>query len=147
MKRRDLIGALGVGTVGLMALNRGEALAQHSDHHDQIHADCLKACGDCAKTCEMTFHHCMMLVTRGKPEHAKAAHYALDCAEFCSLSAKLIARMSDLMVDSCGACADACKKCGDECAKFDMPEMKACVAACRECEKTCRAMVKAMHVH
>ena len=59
--------------------------------------------------CEETFHHCFMEVSKGKKEHAKSLHLASDCAGFCTLSARLIARHSPLMVHSCAACAEACK--------------------------------------
>jgi len=149
MDRRELLGVLGAGAAGFAVLNGRAALAlQQEGHRDKMHEDCLKACQECARACEETFHHCFMLVEKGHKEHGRAAHLALDCAEFCILSAKLIARQSELMAGSCEACADASKACGDECAKHDDATMKACVEACRRCEKTCREMVKAMgHAH
>lgn len=147
MDRRELLGALGVGA-GLFAVSGSTARADHEGHHDKMHEDCLKACQECAEECGETFHHCFKLVEAGKKEHAKAAHLALDCAEFCGLSACLITRDSELMGAACAACADACKRCGDECAKFDSEQMKECAEACRKCEASCRAMVKAMgHAH
>jgi hypothetical protein len=142
MDRREMMGVL--GAAGLATLGVHEAGAQHEGHRDKVHEDCLKACQECAEECSETFHHCFKLVEQGKKEHARAAHLALDCAEFCGLSACLITRESELMGESCEACADACKKCGDECAKFDSEKMKECVEACRKCERSCRAMVKAM---
>ena len=150
MDRREMFGTLAAGTAGLFALNSGaSASASAAFFADdakmkEVMKDCLKACEMCAVTCEQTFTHCFGLVSEGKKEHAKAAQYALDCADFCALSVKMMLRESDLMSASCGACSEACKKCGDECAKFDSEIMKKCVAACRECEKTCKAMVSAM---
>ena len=152
MQRREMLGVLGAGAVGLTGLSAAEAQTQHErDHafaHDKAHQDCLNACVECAKACDETFHHCYMEVAQGKKEHAKALHLVADCAEFCDLSADLIASQSPLMVHACLACAEACKACATECDKLDSAEMKSCVKACHECETTCRAMVKAMgHDH
>ncbi len=146
MDRRELLGLLGAGSAGFLALGgTGEARADHEHKHlDKGHQECLEACTTCGQECEFMFNHCAKLVVDGHKEHAKSARLALDCADFCALSAKMIARMSSLMVYSCMACAEACKKCGDECAKFDMPEMKHCAEVCRKCEASCREMVKAM---
>ena len=149
MDRREMLGLVGAGTVGLVTLASREVSAEPSSsehiHMDKAHDDCLKACADCAKSCEMMFHHCFKLTAQGHKEHAKSARIALDCAEFCGLSARLIARMSPLMGLSCTACAEACKKCGDECGKSDMAEMKACAEVCRKCEQSCREMAANMH--
>ncbi len=146
MDRRALFGLMAAGTAGLLTLNSGKSATAAFVPADKMKAmeDCLKACKSCAALCEETFHHCFGLVTEGKKEHAKAAELALDCADFCALSVKMMLRQSDLMPFSCGACAEACKKCGDACAPFDSEMMKQCTAACRECEKTCKAMAAAM---
>ena len=145
MDRREMLGVIGTGTASLIALGGVEAFAGQSGHHmDKTHEECLKACADCAKSCEMMFHHCFKLTAQGEKGHAKSAQIALDCADFCGLSAKLIARMSPMMAISCTACAEACKKCGDECSKSDMAEMKECAEVCRKCEQSCREMAKAM---
>ena len=147
MDRRDLLSLLGAGTTGLIGIGTARAFSESltAGTLDKSHQECLNACVECARSCEMMFHHCFKLTAQGHQEHAKAAQIALDCAEFCGLSAKLIARMSPLMAISCSACAEACKKCGDECARSEMAEMKACAEICRKCEQSCREMAKAMH--
>ena len=149
MKRREMLGALGVGAAGLAALSAGEARAQHehAHQHDKVHEDCLKACSDCAKTCDETFHHCYMMVAEGKKEHAKSLHLVSDCAGFCALSACMIAKHSPLMVHSCAACAEACKATAAEVERFDSREMQEAARALRACERSCRAMVQAMGGH
>ena len=144
MHRRELLGVLGATAAGLVAIDGGEA---HAAPLDKAHADCLKACSDCATECNETFHHCVVQVAEGKKEHAKALSLVSDCAEFCGLSATMIAKHSAMMVHSCLACAEVCKACAAECDKFDSAQMKACVKACRECETSCREMVKAMGGH
>jgi hypothetical protein len=152
MKRRELLGALGAGAAGLAALRTSSAAAQqHSTEpahrHDKTHEDCLKACSDCAKMCDETFHHCYMQVAEGKRDHAKSLHLVSDCAGFCSLSACMIAKHSPLMAHSCAACAEACKATAAEVEKFDSAEMKAAAKSLRTCEASCREMVKAMGGH
>ena len=51
MDRRELLGVLGAGAVGLAALTRATAAGadeDHHHHHDKAHEDCMKACGECA---------------------------------------------------------------------------------------------------
>jgi len=153
MKRRELLGALGAGAAGLAALST-VSTAQAQQHagepahrHDKTHEDCLKACSDCARMCDETFHHCYMQVAEGKRDHARPLHLVSDCAGFCSLSACMIAKHSPLMAYSCASCADACKATATEVEKFDSPEMKAAAKSLRTCEASCREMVKAMGGH
>lgn len=135
--RTNLLLGVAVAVVGLAGTGRAD------DHHKKHFEDCAKVCAECQVECEKNFHHCFKMVEGGKKEHAKAMHLSVDCAEFCTLSAKLTARQSDLAVPACEACAKACDACAAECEKYpDMPEMKACAAKCRECAKSCREMVK-----
>jgi hypothetical protein len=147
MDRRELMGVVGATAAGLVAVAGGAARAQHAGHHDKTHADCLKACQDCSRECNESFHHCYEQVAQGKKEHAKALHLVADCAKFCDLSATLVANQSPLMVHACAACAEACKVCAAECDKFDSGQMRECAQSCRTCEAACRAMVKAMGGH
>ncbi len=147
MDRRELLGMLGVG---LTALSGREALAADAKL-DAVHKECLEACSDCAKACDMGFHHCYTEVAEGKREHAKPLHYFADCAGFCGLSACNIAKHSPLMAYSCESCAEACKATLAVVSKFDSAEMKAATKSLERCEKSCRAMVASMghqdHAH
>jgi len=144
MHRRECLSVLGATAAGLAAVSATSAQAQHSAQLDKVHEECYDACAECAKSCDMMFHHCARLLAEGKKEHARPMHMAADCAEFCKLSATMIARHSPLMVHSCQACAEACKACASACSKFDSAEMKACAETCKKCEESCREMVKAM---
>ncbi len=128
----------------LATLTLGVVPSARADDHDKAHFEaCAKVCSECQVECEKNFHHCFKLVEAGKKEHAKALHLSVDCAEFCTLSAKLTARQSELAGPACEACARACDACAAECEKYpDMPEMKACAAKCKECAKSCREMVE-----
>lgn len=148
MDRREMLGVLGVGAVGLAAMSGREAVAQGaSSQLDSVHKECLEACSDCAKACDMAYHHCLMQVAEGKRDHAKPLRYAADCAGFCALASCNIAKHSPLMAFSCDACGDACKETLAVLSKFDSDEMKAAVKALTRCEKACEAMVEAMGHH
>jgi hypothetical protein len=143
MDRRELLGALGLGAIGLAA-SPARADDQGHHHHDKVHDDCIKACGDCAEVCSENFNHCFHLVEQGQKDHARSARLSLDCAEFCGLAVCLMTRDSELMAESCRACAEACDRCGSECAKFDSEMMKRCAKACKDCADACRKMVESM---
>jgi hypothetical protein len=145
MDRRELLGILGATTAGLAAVIGGTARADEEGHKDDPHHKCADACAHCMHACEEGFHHCYRQVTSGKAGHAKAMHLCVDCAEICGTSAKLVARMSPLMVHTCRACAECCETCLTECEKFNDPEMKAVVESLRTCAKSCRDMVKGMN--
>jgi hypothetical protein len=146
MDRRELLGALGAGAFGMAAISAyaDDKSAEHCCELDKTHEDCLKACGDCAKACAMTFHHCLNQLSEGKKEHAKALRLVSDCAEFCGLSACMIAKQSPLMTYSCGACAEACRNTLAEVQRFDAAEMVETAKKLRECETSCRNMVANM---
>ena len=144
MDRRDLLGVLGAGAVGLIAASGREARAQHPHHHDKLHGDCLKACEACATVCNETFHHCFEKVKDGHADHHQIAVVTIDCQEFCGLTSELMARESPLISIACLACADACKACAAVCRQHDDPQMKECVEACKKCEAACREMAKAV---
>jgi hypothetical protein len=143
-----MLETMGVGAAGMAALSATTAYAQregeHPHHRDPIHEACLKACSDCARTCDETFHHCYVMVAEGKRDHAKPLHLLGDCAGFCGLAACMIAKHSPLMVHSCGACAEACQATAAEVERFDSPEMKTAARTLRECERSCREMVASM---
>jgi len=150
MERREMLGVLGAGTMGLVALSRvavGAEQAEHH-HHDKAHEDCMKACGECAKACNETASHCLEQLREGSGDrkiHAEVHSLTMDCQEFCVLSATLIARGSNLMQYACEACADACRACAAACDKHPASEMvKQCAEKCRACERSCREMVKNM---
>jgi hypothetical protein len=147
MERREVLGAFGLLAAGLVEARAGEL---QEPHHPmpKIHEDCMKACGDCARTCNMMAHHCMEKICAGDgpvAKHARSHTLAMDCQAFCSLAETMIARSSELMVYSCDACAEACRLCAEECEKAQGDAvMASCGRTCRQCERTCRDMVRTM---
>ena len=139
MDRREMLGILGAGAAGLVALG-GTARA---DHEGQGHDKHIAITGQCAIVCNQAAHHCLEELRKGGPHaehHAKAHELAMDCQAFCVLTATLMARSSPLAKYAHVACADACRDCAAACEGHEDEVMKACVAACRECEKVCREM-------
>jgi hypothetical protein len=149
MERRELLGILGAGTFALTTMVGRESTAQvASAKSDSVHKECLEACGECAKACDMAYHHCLTMVAAGKAEHAKPLQYMGDCSGFCGLSACNIARHSPLMAYSCAACADVCKATLAVVSQFDSVEMKAVAKELKRCEASCHAMLTEMgHPH
>jgi len=148
MDRREMFGMLGVGALGLTALAGRQAGADEpSAKLDSVHKECLEACSDCAKACDMATNHCLDQVAKGNRDHAKPLRYTADCAGFCALSACNIAKHSPLMAYSCDACAEACRETLAVVSRPELPEMKAVIAALERCEKSCRAMVEEMGLH
>jgi hypothetical protein len=109
-----------VGVIGRVAR------AEDEDHPDEVHESCLNDCQACKRECDQAFHHCRGKLAKGAKGYGNALHLVADCADFCDLSATLIARRSPLMVHACAACAEACQDCGVECDKFNDQELKDC---------------------
>ena len=151
MDRREMLGMIGAGAVGLAAMQGREAVAQQGSSKSMaVHKECLEACGECAEACDQGFHHCLTQVAEGKKEHARPLEYFSSCAGFCALSACNIAKHSPLMALSCEACGKACTETLAVVSKFEghSEEMKAAAKALARCEKACKAMVEAMgHDH
>jgi hypothetical protein len=139
MDRRELLGLLGTGAAGLVALRGGEARADHEGPR----YDHIKRLGECAKICDDVAHFCLDELRKGgkhADDHAKAHEAAMDCQAFCALAATLMARRSPRAkyaiqgaAASCGDCATACEVCRDNL-------MRECIRICRECEEMCRRM-------
>lgn len=141
MDRRNLLGVLGAGAVGIVATGESVARADHEHPHDEH----IKTIGECAKFCNEAAHHCLEQLSKGGPHaehHARSHELTMDCQAFCTLTAALMARSSPLASYAHQACADACRDCAAECEKGQGEIMTECAKACRECEKTCRQMAR-----
>ena len=112
--RRKLFQTAAVGATGLALVPRrvtAQAAAGGEHQHQAMWTTCCDTCGECAKACNKAFHHCMTQAAAGKAQYLRMAQTAVDCAEFCALSAEMMARTSKLAMLSCHACAEACKRC------------------------------------
>jgi hypothetical protein len=113
----------------------------HSQH--KMFQECAAACNACQQECDSCARHCAEALAQGKEDHLKTLRTCIDCAEFCSAAARIVAAegpFSDLI---CESCAEACARCGKACEQFPNDEhMKRCAEECRKCEKACRDMLK-----
>ena len=92
----------------------------------------IAACNDCAMQCERCIASCL------KEGSTDCIASCRDCADVCSLSAKLTARGSQFAEDFCALCPKVCAACVEACAKNDQDEeCKRCVEACNRCIEAC----------
>jgi len=106
----------------------------------QAAAECTYTCTTCADAC---------LEGEDPAAMRKCIRLCLDCAEICSVTAKLIARPGpqdqQLLRAQLEACAIACRACGDECASHTgEAHCQVCAEACRECAEACDRMKGAL---
>lgn len=150
MHRREMLGAVGLGAAGLLAMG-GDARADHTSQLSEMEKKCVEACHECATACDEASQHCLMELEEGRGDrqhHARAHHLTADCASLCHLTGALIARKSPVHGDVCQACAEVCRKCAEECEKSQgAPIMKDCARLCRDCEKSCREMARLAATH
>ncbi len=121
MDRRELLSVLGAGAAGLVAMSGGTANAATEGPHDGH----IKTIGECAKVCNEAAHHCLTELKKGggahAEHHAKSHEAAMDCQEFCTLTATLMARSSPMAKYAHQACSDACRDCAAACEGQQMP--------------------------
>lgn len=144
MKRLILAGAFAAlcTVTGLAARPSAATSAPAPDAYAQ-HVTCAKACADCLVACESMAHDCGGMVEAGGKHHVKSMRLAADCAEFCTLAAKLTARHSDLCPAACEACAAACDRCVAECDLHPtVLSLRGYGASCKACAASCREMCK-----
>jgi hypothetical protein len=141
MKMIPMIGLLPAFLAGVV-LTAPVLRAQDHPHAEHF-MKCARACADCQLECDSCFAHCKAMLVEGKKDHARTLQTCVDCAECCSLAAKLSARGSPFAVYACEACAKSCDDCAAACEKFpDDQHMKKCAASCRTCAKACRDMLE-----
>lgn len=140
MDRRELLGLMGAGAAGLVAMGGGVARADH-DHEHHEH---LKTLNECETICGRAAHHCLEQLRQGGQDaeaHALAHELAMDCQATCSLATDLTARGSKVDHYVHGACAEVCAQCAAACEQAGGAEiMTECARICREAEKVCRQM-------
>jgi hypothetical protein len=107
----------------------------------QAAAECTFTCTTCADAC---------LEEDDPAEMRKCIRLNLDCAEICSMTAKLIARPGEqdqnLLRAQLDACAAACRACAEECEHHadEMEHCRICAEACRACAEACDRMKGAL---
>lgn len=107
----------------------------------QAAAECTHTCTTCADAC----------LEEDDPAAMRTCiRLNLDCAEICSVTAKLIARPGpqdqNLLRAQLDACAAACRACATECERHaeHMEHCRICAECCRECAEACDRMKGAL---
>ena len=99
--------------------------------------ECIEACLDCAIECERCSAAC--LKEQDVKMMVKCIQLDRDCADICTVAARLLARVSKHGIHMMKECAEVCDKCAEECEKHgQMEHCKVCADACRKCAEECR---------
>jgi hypothetical protein len=73
---------------------------------------------------------------------------ALDAADVCATTGRLLARVHEPDVDvfraQLEACAIACAVCEEECVRYEHDACRLCAEACRRCEWQSRCILRAL---
>lgn len=107
----------------------------------QAAAECTYACTTSADAC---------LEAEDPAALRSCIRVNLDCAEICSVTAKLIARPGAqdpaLLQAQLEACATACRSCADECEQHagEHEHCRIGAESCRECATACDRMQEAL---
>ncbi len=94
----------------------------------QLLVDCAIACERCATACLEEDDVKMM---------AQCVKLDRDCADICTLAARLLQRESPLALQYLLLCEEACRTCADECSKHDNDHCAYCAQQCLACAQAC----------
>lgn len=121
--------------------------APASDAGDEAFA-LVQAAAECTYTCTTCADACL---EEDDPSSLRGCiRLNLDCAEICSVTAKLIARPGaqdrNLLRAQLDACEAACSACADECEKHAErhEHCRICAESCRACADACERMKGAL---
>ena len=91
------------------------------------------ACLICIVSCEKCITHCI------EHGHKECLSLCRDCADICTLNARLQARDSKYAKQVAVLCAAICKECVEVCGKqaAHNDACRECVIACQECADAC----------
>jgi hypothetical protein len=101
-----------------------------------VHAELIQEMVNCALACEACAAACMgeenvSMMTR-------CIELDRDCADICSLAARLLLRDSEIAAQYLTVVEEICQLCADECNKHEHVHCKACAEACLNCAESCR---------
>jgi hypothetical protein len=108
----------------------------------------IDALSDCAQACTADADD--NLSEHNLSEMVKCIRLCLDCADICTVTARVASRQTayDATVTRplLQACVAACKSCGDECERHAQmhAHCRVCGEACRRCEQACRELLDVM---
>lgn len=109
---------------------------------------CIIACSDCAATCTLCADAC--LAEPHIDALAACIRLDLDCADLCSATGRIVARLTKpnraTMKAALNASIAACEACAAECERHAAAHAhcRVCAEACRDCARACRALLAAI---
>ena len=106
----------------------------HSGHQ---HYALIQQLLECATACEYCAASC--LDEEDVTAMAHCIELDRDCAEICSLGARLLIRDSELSHEFLAFCEKACRVCAEECGKHNHEHCKHCAEECNKCAEACHA--------
>jgi hypothetical protein len=109
------------------------------DHHDLIQQllSCVLQCELCSSACLDEKDVTMM---------TRCIELDRDCADICSVGARLLQRDSEIAHRYLTLCKEMCRLCAEECRKHEDEHCKACAEECDKCADACAAHLEAIHV-
>jgi hypothetical protein len=125
------------------------SIAVHVEPGHRRYSDCIDACLSCELACAGASES--LLGSNDIGALRDGIGLALDCADVCSTTARLLARMRDadaeVMRSLLEACARACASCGAECHRLGVLDeaCRACAVSCRRCEAECDLAIAKLH--
>lgn len=94
----------------------------------------IEACKNCAAACENCIANCL----EQTDQNSRCLKLDRDCADICTLNAKMMERGSEFSDQISALCSQVCQACGDECAKNpEDQDCKRCSEACYRCVEEC----------
>ena len=108
-------------------------MMQHMPH--MHHKEMQNTLQNCEETCEHLVTH--LLRHTDLQDRSKQVELLRDCADFCALTRRYIARDSMFSKYAANLCAYVCSICGNECLRFRDEESQRCGMICHHCARDC----------
>ena len=102
------------------------------DHTELIQKllNCALACENCATEC---------LHEEDAENMTRCITLTRDCADICTLGARLLQRKSEIGHQFLVLCEEICRMCADECFQHQYEHCQQCADDCHECAEACHA--------
>jgi len=106
---------------------------------------CLQECLNCTQVCVACADAC--LADPDRAALANCASMALDCADLCGVTMRVVSRQTAfdpvLLRAVLTACVEACRACYEECRRhaLDHEHCRICADACHRCSHACRELL------
>ncbi|MDB5272076.1 MAG: four-helix bundle copper-binding protein [Chitinophagaceae bacterium] len=114
----------------------------HSGHN---HNELIQLLMHCALTCETCSSACL-----DEPDvsmMARCIELDRDCADICSLAARLLQRDGEIAHHFLAVCEEMCRLCAGECNKHEHNHCKVCAEICHKCAEACHTHLEVVHAY